>query len=159
MATIPIGLGVLQTAISLTASDFENLASGSLSGLTHPFNVALLANATGAYPDTVDLVLQLGSAVTTGSTPSMQAVLVIARDGTNFEPIAVTNGQLVPYYGGVSSLLIPSQAYTTIVCPGIIVPAVLASGSFATLAFYWNGGVPLPSSLTASLYPSGFAAG
>ena len=157
MASTPLGLGPLQTGIALTISGLDSAASGTLL-ISNAFNIPPLASSD-ADPDVVDLVLQLGSSITLGASPQMSAVLIIARDGTNFEPAYVSNNALFPYYGGVTPPLDPSVVYQTLVCPGIIVPAVLASGNFAKLAFYWNGGVALPVSVTPTLYPSGFSAG
>lgn len=158
MASTPLGLGALQTGINLGAI-FESIATGTLITSAAFAPAALSGSAGGSFPDMCDLWLVMGAAMTLGTgAPFIQAALLPSNDGTNYEIAGVSNSQLFPYAGGVTTPLIPSQVYASgnvIRVPGI----VFTSAPFAKLIANWQGGATLPASVTAALYPSGYSAG
>lgn len=147
MTTTPTGIIVEATGDSL-GTILNSLASGGTAISAAIDNTA--ATVGHAPYDIADVQLVFASTTMGSGSPFIQAAIVAALDGTNYETWGLSNSQIFPIPGSASEPLLPSTAYTTIRIKGLILPPALFK-----VAFYYNGGTTppaLPASVTATLY-------
>jgi hypothetical protein len=160
MAVVPYGQSLYYPAAGITLTGFNvGIASGALV-TSQQIAAQLLSGATGSYEYTADLVLTLGTAETMGAgSPNFQAnALISLVSGGASETARVSSSQLFPFVNFAQEPLVPSGAYTAtelIVVKGIRIPA----SPYFAIGFLNNSGIAMPTTLVATLYPSGSASG
>lgn len=101
-----------------------NLASGASSLSAEIDNTAATVGHTPF--DLAEVLITFAAAVTTGAgSPYVQAAIVAALDGTNYEASGVTNGQVFPVGGSGHESLLPGTAIKAVRIKGLVLPPSL----------------------------------
>lgn len=152
MAVTPLGWAALNAPDSLGAvcNALANAAVATSAAIDN--TEATVGHAAWTF---ADVWLVMSAAITTGAgAPYVQAVAVPTLDGTNYPPIAASNGQIFPVSGSVTTALAPSTACTTILVRGLPIPPTKFE-----VAILNESGVAFAATVTASLYRGGYQAG
>lgn len=159
MAVTPIGQSLYYPTAGVTLTGLSaGIATGAFA-TSQQIAAELLSGATGSYAYQADLVITLGTGETfTATLPNLQAAALISLVSAGASEVArYVSGQLFPF-ANLSQETLVAAAYTAtelIVVKRIPLPA----SPYFAIALLNNTGITLPTTLVATLYPSGASSG
>lgn len=158
MAVTPIGQSLYYPTAGVTLTGLSaGIATGAFA-TSQQIAAELLSGATGSYAYQADLIITLGTGETFTGSPNLQAAALISLVSAGASEVArYVSGQLFPY-GNLSQETLVAAAYTAtelIVVKRIPLPA----SPYFAIALLNNTGITLPTTLVATLYPSGASSG